>query len=48
MTNHLKFQVGNIGHACNFVVGTWLSNFENGKKVLRIGEERWEKNGGRV
>jgi len=27
MTNHLKFQVGNIGHGCYFVVSAWLSNF---------------------
>jgi len=27
MTNCSKFRVGNIGYACYFAVGAWLSNF---------------------
>jgi len=30
ITNHFKFQVGNIEHACYFAVGAWLSNFCHG------------------
>jgi len=30
MTNRSKFRVGNIGHACYFTVGVWLSNFCHG------------------
>jgi len=30
MTNHSKFQVGNIEQTCYFAVGAWLSNFSHG------------------
>jgi len=48
ITNRSSFELVYTGRGYYFVVDVWLSNFRHGfrrkrEKVLRIGDERWEK-----